>query len=208
MGYHAGMLLLLMQIFRRMGSETPDLAQEAEHRVDQLRGSTFRSTPVEMREELTGQIPLTLDSRWGHLDGLEVIARSLEGELNIAPQAIRDGLMKQKVREDERRTMEIHFSSLTRQTRSTEEKEGEEIPYDPKDPRQGHDPKDPKGGPQDKAHWRGLLKRMRNHPRPQRLLDAVLEGDKTQREIAERYGVTDRTVRSWITEAKQLLEED
>jgi hypothetical protein len=46
-----------------------------------------------LNEHLSGAAWETVTKKWGHLKGLDVLARALDGELNVAPRAIVDDIM-------------------------------------------------------------------------------------------------------------------
>jgi len=194
-GFHAGKLLLLMAGFRRMGRIAESaFAPDAVHAVETLRKAAWRMTPGEKRDELTGGIPLTLHDRWGSLDPFDALARSLDGELDIAPRAIRDALVKQASREDRTREIEVIF----------QERPGAE---DEKGPRSWEDVLPSKElGPDAEARFRELLGRVKNDLRLRRLVEAALEGAETHQQLADRWGVDPRTVRNWLKELKKQLE--
>ncbi len=194
-GYHAAMLLVLMQIRRQVGTADPSWEQAEAECVEAIRKSARRMTPDVMRPELPGQIALTLDTRWGKLGDRELITRALEGKLDIAPRAIRDALVKQGAAESHTRKIEVLFD------RSEEPQEGEEGITGWEDILRS-----PDWGPEEETRWKEILSALRTNLPTRRLLQAALEGAETQAEIADRWGVDPRTVRNWLAGLKDMLD--
>jgi hypothetical protein len=96
----AAAFLRLCQELRADGLIGPDHATER-WAVDRLhRGARAYITTSEARADCFGQIPLTVQARWGAFDPLQAITDALEGGLDIAPKAIADDVFNelQKVR--------------------------------------------------------------------------------------------------------------
>ncbi len=187
-GFLAGMLCLLMAALRQ-GALGSALAGDQERAVEALKKSVWRRVPAEQHPEVLGQIQLTLEERWGQLDPLETLARALQGELNIAPRAIQDDLLDQLRGEVRREQVEVQFKERTEM-----EDGGEDMVPSPE------------WGPEEERRWRECLSLVEHDARFRRLLLAAMEGAETEKEIAERLRVTDRTVRNWITLLKERLQ--
>jgi len=54
-----------------------------------------------LQKEIPGQIALTLKERWGDLYWTELFARALNGEMDVFPTAVRDGLIRAKTEESQ-----------------------------------------------------------------------------------------------------------
>ena len=131
---------------------------------------------------------------------MEAVARSLDGGLDIVPQAIADDLVDQARKDQGRDKVEIQFEEWS--SRASEDAEGA-----PGASGDGPPPTAP--SPEEEARLGALLARL--NTRERRLAEGRLAG-LNQAEIAQRLGVTDRTIRDMITKLrlklKPLLESD
>ncbi len=204
-GYHAAMLLLIAVVLDEGCTDKALLDQDAEQALKVLERAARGvrpGIPLEkeewraelgrvLPEEIRGQIFETLTHKYPGLDTRELLARSLKGELDIAPRAIRDDLAKSVARE--RREIPI----LIRERPAGEDAESPRSWEDALPSREFN--------PEEAACFQALLTRLRDDPRCRRLLQAM-QGAETQKEIAARLGVEERTVRNWRAKLRELLE--
>lgn len=114
-GTPAGVLLFVHDLIRLTETDPMTLDQDisavADRAIEQLRSRTWRKAAARIRKalpttpgheqttildaHLSGAIWETITKKWGHLQGLDALARSLDGGCNIAPTAVTDRMMKQ-----------------------------------------------------------------------------------------------------------------
>ena len=157
--------------------------------IEAIRKAAWRRTPKELQPELTGQIAITLDNKWGHLDPLEGWARSLDGELNILPRAVRNDVVDQ-ARRDRRQNLVIEFRD---QTGPDDDGDGSGNPSLSKEQ-------------EDRVRLRELIDLISANSKLRALALAALESDSgLQREIATVLGVDERTVRNRMARFRRQL---
>jgi hypothetical protein len=149
-------------------------------------------------EDVPSQIFLTIQNRLGKQDPLETLAKSLEGGYDRIGGTVLYALTRGK-RSTERKEMEIVFLDAP---------EGP----DP-DARTFHDVvPDPLPRADDRAVTRDRLGEVfaaaEKDDRVLRLIVSALEGDETQAQIAERWGLTDRSVRYMIQHLRKRFPPD
>lgn len=181
-GFHAAKLLWLMAYSVRD-------QKDADSALLSLRKAAWGQIPARLRaaavHDLSQQIPVTLHNKWGSLEPRQVLARSLEGKLNIAPRAIRDAFVKDARREKKRQEFEVLFDP--------QELSHVEIQFSTENP-------------ENIISSNELYEMLRSDVTARRILVSRLDGVKTQAEIAKEWGVTTRTIKNWLSNAKTKLQ--
>lgn len=200
MGAEAGVLLLIMGALRLTpANQSGLLERDATATVDRLTKIVGKMrVPPQDRPEIPGQIPITLGGRWGQLDPIESLARALEGELDIAPRAVRDDLVEQAIKALTGEKKRARFEVLFRE--HGEDQDIAEAEVTEKDVV----PREEERRLLERLH---IQERLRASPRMTRLVAAFLEEPGRQAELARRLEVTDRTLRSWMKELERILKE-
>lgn len=197
-GIHAAVLLLQRASFRQK-LRVEQLLDPVDP-IEALRGSVWKRSLGALRrlcrdldlrdrqQEVAGQIVETVVDRWRHVPILDLLARALDGELNVAPAAIVSDLMDRARKEMRRDRTEAPSAEAGVDERSREDE-----------------------APDFEASYRGLLQQLEGDSRLRDLVLAALSaGDTdppTQREIGEVLGVGDRQVRNLIRMLKRKLAE-
>lgn len=219
-GFAAALLLWCMTMARQgIGGRARE--QTADNAATFLKNVTLkRSLPrvQEIRENVDSQVVETLTRRWGdidtfdldklaacaaspsetwgNLDVFEVLSRALDGKLNIAPRAIADDLQD-------------HFKRVRRYVPVGGDGSPVDSDEEDQEPRRQQPPMGSNANtwtPLDDAISREHLEAIQADPKLTQLVKAAVENpDATQEALAEALGVTDRTIRNWVTQLKATL---
>jgi hypothetical protein len=215
-GGEAGWYLLLTKMERQLGpkADFAELHEEHERALDALAARSWRMTDkvrkiiretlphdadarrahIEARQEVVGQIPITLDGRWGALDGDDVLARALDGELKIAPRAIPDALLDQLRAHQRRKKHEEPLSMAEEEVGLIRVRVVEEETHRVKNGL-------------DRLSDQRLLGRFQEaHPECKDGIELLLSESPVQ-ELARENGVTPRTVRNRKNRACRAFQE-
>jgi hypothetical protein len=137
----------------------------------------FPMTARRRRDDLLGQVAMTVRGRLGRVDPFDALAAALDGKWNIVPRAIRDDLARLADESDqsESETLEVVIR----------DREG--------------DAEDPMPQPPELAAIRERLAALcsagERNPRVAQIIRSALGGADSQREIAKDLGVSRETVR-------------
>ncbi len=203
-GGEAGRLLLYGKMKTRLAGWL-DFDQEHERALDAVRLSVerkarptmqqllveHRDRPPDVQWEVAGQIPITLDADWGHLDGLQALAAAIDGNLDIAPEAVAHDLVDALRRDSRRRKIEVHFVQ-NKAAGNPEAPTEEDVPSREPSPHEAA------------AFTRDLDRLSTVSPRLAEVARGRVRGE-TEQEIAARLGCDVRTVKRDLAEIRLLL---